>query len=82
MLDLLDTLKAEYPTSLLVFDLPPLLEADDMLAFSPHVDALLLVVSQGQTVRDRLVRAKELLEDATLLGVVLNKSDEAAASYY
>ncbi len=34
-----------------VFDMPPLLVSDDMLAFAPLVDAVLLVVSQGVTRR-------------------------------
>lgn len=82
MADLIAQLKMAYPSSLLLFDLPPLLEADDAIAFAPHVDATLLVVSQGQTDRNRLPRAQELLEETNLLGVVLNKSDEASASYY
>lgn len=82
MLDLLSSLQEHYPSSLLIFDLPPLLDVDDVLAFSPNIDAMLLVVSQGQTPRDRLPRAKELLEDMTLIGTVLNKSDEATAAYY
>jgi capsular exopolysaccharide synthesis family protein len=82
MRELIDELKGQYPTSMLVFDMPPLLEADDALAFSPFVDALLLVVAQGETDRARLAQTKEMLEDGKLLGVVLNKSDEASSGYY
>ena len=82
MLEMIDQIRTAYPTSLVLFDLPPILEADDVLAFTPHLDTMLLVVSQGQTERNRLPRAKELLEDTNLLGVVLNKSDEASSSYY
>ena len=82
MRGLIEQLNSEYSPSVIIFDLPPLLEADDALAFSPNVDATLLVISQGQTVRGRLAQAKEMLEDTTLIGTVLNKSDEATASYY
>ena len=82
MIELIEKLKEQFPSSLLIADLPPLLEADDTLAFSPYVDAFLLVVSQGHTLRDRLPRARELLHSSEMLGVVLNKSDEAASGYY
>lgn len=67
---------------IVVFDLPPLLAADDMLAFSPLVDALLLVLSQGKTRQADLVAAKELLQDVNIVGAVLNRSSENIAPYY
>jgi Mrp family chromosome partitioning ATPase len=61
-----------------VFDMPPVLTTDDVLAFSPYIDAALLVVEDGKTRRDELARAAELLKAANqnLIGTVLNKSDE------
>jgi Mrp family chromosome partitioning ATPase len=67
---------------IVIFDMPPLLVADDMLAFSPLVDAILLVVSQGTTKQADLVTTKELLQDMNVVGVVLNRSSERAAPYY
>ena len=67
---------------IVVFDLPPLLATDDMLAFSPLVDAILLVLSQGTTKQADLVAAKELLQDVTVVGTVLNRSSENVAPYY
>ncbi|HEU4618304.1 MAG TPA: CpsD/CapB family tyrosine-protein kinase [Gammaproteobacteria bacterium] len=67
---------------LVIFDLPPLLVTDDMLAFSPLVDAILLVLSQGTTKQADLVAAKELLQDANIVGTVLNRSSESVAPYY
>lgn len=68
--------------TIVIFDLPPLLEADDMLAFSPQVDALLLIVAQGETRQADLERAADLIKDMNVLGTVLNKSDEDAGGYY
>lgn len=67
---------------IVVFDLPPLLATDDMLAFSPLVDAILLVLSQGTTKQSDLVAAKELLQDVNVVGTVLNRSSENVAPYY
>jgi capsular exopolysaccharide synthesis family protein len=82
MVDLVQDLKSRYPTRFVVFDLPPLLSADDALAFSPHVDAALLVASEGKTRREELAHAAEYLRATPLLGTVLNRSREAVGSYY
>jgi Mrp family chromosome partitioning ATPase len=67
---------------IVVFDLPPLLVTDDLLAFSPFVDAVLLVVSQGITKRDDLLAAKEMLGDINVVGTILNRSTEDIGQYY
>ena len=75
---LVEDLKSRYPDRLVIFDLPPLLSTDDALAFSPYVDAVLMVVEEGRTRRSQLERSVETLAgNAALLGTVLNKSHEA-----
>jgi len=66
----------------LIFDLPPVLKADDVLAFSRHVDAALIVVGEGHTQRQDLVRTVELLRDLPIVGTVLNRTRERVDSYY
>jgi len=67
---------------IVVFDTPPLLLTDDLLAFSPLVSGLLLVACQGVTKRDDLLAAKELLQGLNLVGTVLNRSSEEVSQYY
>jgi protein-tyrosine kinase len=67
---------------IVVFDLPPLLATDDMLAFTPMVDAILLVLAQGKTKQADLMAAKEMLQDVNVVGCVLNRSSENVAPYY
>jgi len=67
---------------IVVFDTPPLLLTDDVLAFSPLVSGLLLVACQGVTKRDDLLAAKELLQGLNLVGTVLNRSSEEVTQYY
>ena len=85
MQDLLRELEAERPRRIIVFDMPPVLASDDVLAFGPQLDGLLLVVAEGTTDRAQLRRAKEVLAEMNLLGVVLNRSaernDQAYYSY-
>jgi capsular exopolysaccharide synthesis family protein len=76
MVELMQALEAETPRRILIFDMPPVLAADDVLAFAPQIDGLLLVVAEGTTDRASLRRAKEVLAEMNLLGVVLNRSAE------
>jgi protein-tyrosine kinase len=83
MLELMRTLEAEAPRRILIMDMPPVLASDDVLAFAPQLDCALLVVGEGHTSRDALKRAKEVLAEMNLLGVVLNRSaDRNDSDYY
>lgn len=82
MVELVNELKAHDPRRLLIFDLPPLLSSDDMLAFSPYVDATLLVLEEGKTTRAAIGRTLELMKGTNLLGSVLNHSHEITAGGY
>jgi capsular exopolysaccharide synthesis family protein len=67
-------LKHRYTSRLVIFDLPPVLERADVLAFSPQLDALLLVVEDGKTSEPDLQHALQALKGgAPILGTVLNK---------
>lgn len=74
MARLVDELKSRYPSRIILFDLPPLLSAADTLAFSPYVDAALLVIEEGKTRTQDLQHALGLLHNTNLIGTVLNKS--------
>ena len=83
MAALTQTLASTSPSTIVIFDMPPLLEADDMLTFMPQVDALLFVVAQGETTRSDLERSTDLFSELNVLGTVLNKcGDEAPSEYY
>jgi capsular exopolysaccharide synthesis family protein len=82
MTELLQALERETPRRIIIFDLPPLLASDDVLAFAPQVDAMLLVVAEGSTGRAALESAKETLSEMNLVGVVLNKSAETSETDY
>ena len=48
--------------------------ADDALAVAPLLDALLLVVAEGQSERSDILDSRHLLESFNVIGTVLNKS--------
>jgi capsular exopolysaccharide synthesis family protein len=62
--------------AIVIVDLPPILVGDDVVAFAPQLDSLLLVVDEGGTDVTSLKRAMELVQNVNILGVVLNKSDD------
>ncbi len=74
MISLVEELKQRYPNRVIIFDLPPMLESDDAIAFSPYVDAMLLVIEEAKTRPDELERCAEILGDKPLLGSILNKA--------
>jgi protein-tyrosine kinase len=81
MIALVNELKTRYPDRLVVFDLPPILAADDALAFSPYTDCFLMVAESGGTKKDDLQKAFEILKNTPLVGTVLNKSNAPTSGY-
>jgi len=75
-------MRERYKNRILIFDLPPVLQADDALAFSRHVQAALLVIGEGRTQRADVTRTLELLRDLPIVGTVLNGAREKIDSYY
>lgn len=76
MAALAQELKHRYPSRFIVFDLPPLLSRADVLGFSPHIDALLLVAEEGRTSAAEVEQAVAAIAGSVpIIGGVLNKSN-------
>ncbi|MDR2214533.1 MAG: CpsD/CapB family tyrosine-protein kinase [Nevskiaceae bacterium] len=75
-------LRNRYANRIIVVDLPPVLQADDALAFSRTAQAGLMVVGEGRTARADLLQSMELLRDLTIVGTVLNGSREPVVQAY
>jgi Mrp family chromosome partitioning ATPase len=82
MAELVQELKSRYLNRILIFDLPPVLMADDALAFSRHVQAGLLIVTEGRTARDGVTYSLNILNKLPIVGTVLNRSGERSGYYY
>ena len=80
--ELVTEMRTRYSNRILIFDLPPVLQADDALAFSQHIQAALLVVSERHTKREDVARTLELLRDTPVIGTVLNQSRSQDMRYY
>lgn len=83
MTTLVRTLNSANPRRIVIYDMPPVLMADDVIAFAPSVDGVLFVVAELGTERAKLEKARDVLAEKSILGVVLNRSSEGNdAGYY
>jgi Mrp family chromosome partitioning ATPase len=75
-------MRARYANRVIIFDVPPVLQADDALAFARYLQAGLLVIGEGKTRRDEVTRTFQLLQDLPFVGTVLNGSREPLKTPY
>jgi capsular exopolysaccharide synthesis family protein len=74
MKSLVNELNSRNQSRIVIYDLPPVLATDDVLATSENYDAILLVVEEGKSQPEEITRTMKLLDGKNLLGTVLNKS--------
>jgi len=75
-------LKAAFQPDVIIYDMPPMLQSDDAMAFLPHVDCVLLVAAAEKSRLDEVDKCEqELSEQTNVLGVVLNKCRYTGADY-
>jgi protein-tyrosine kinase len=75
-------LRERYDSRIVMFDLPPVLTADDAMVMLPQVDCVLLVVANGMNTKAELDETMRLLSKSNIVGVVANKADIEPRAYY
>jgi Mrp family chromosome partitioning ATPase len=66
-------IKRAFLPDVLIYDLPPMLQSDDVMAFLPHLDCVLLVAGAEKSRLDEVDKCeKDLADQTNVLGVVLN----------
>jgi succinoglycan biosynthesis transport protein ExoP len=82
MKDVLEELRGQYDH--VVIDTPPTLSVTDAVVLSPRADAIVLVIRSGQTTKQALRRARDILTqvNAKVSGVLLNAVDLSSPDYY
>lgn len=76
MAHLVEDLKTQYDSRMIIFDVPPILQTDDVLLSTKYFDCTLLVLEDGKNKEADITRTLQLLESTNLIGSVLNKSDK------
>jgi Mrp family chromosome partitioning ATPase len=75
-------IEATYAPDVMIFDMPPMLVSDDMMAFARHVDcALLIAGAESSTVKEIDICETDLASQTNVMGVVLNKCRYMGAEY-
>ncbi len=75
-------LRERYDSRIVIFDLPPVLNADDAMVFLPQVDCVLLVVGDGLHTEPELTQSMRLLAKSNVLGMVVNRAEDELKTYY
>lgn len=79
---LISELRERYSDRIVIFDLPPILAADDVMTVLPRLDCVLMVVGSGVSTQNEVEESMSRLSKANLLGVVLNKDEAPAQNAY
>jgi succinoglycan biosynthesis transport protein ExoP len=82
MRDMLTELRDQFDH--IIVDTPPSLSVTDAVVLSQRADAVVLVIRSGQTTKQSLRRARDLLAQvsAKVVGVLLNAVDLSSPDYY
>ncbi|WP_370312857.1 CpsD/CapB family tyrosine-protein kinase [Sagittula sp.] len=79
----LERIEVELRPDVMLFDLPPALSFDDVIAFQPLFDGVLLVVGGGLTTEREIKEVERRLGTETpLLGMILNKAEGVDVGRY
>ena len=80
--DLIKELRERYESRIAIFDLPPVLVADDAIALLPQIDCVLMVVANGMSTKSEIEACKRHIPKERLLGAILNKAENVLTDYY
>jgi protein-tyrosine kinase len=79
----LNAMRQALTPELVIYDLPPMLVSDDVSAFLPQLDGVLLVSDGTQTTAAQLLECERMLDgQVPLLGVVLNRARASSIPRY
>jgi len=79
---LLQTIKRDFRSRMVIFDMPPMLVGDDVISILPRMDAVLLIAGIGNTSASDIKECQKHLQATPVVRVVVNKVTETTDSYY
>jgi Mrp family chromosome partitioning ATPase len=82
MATLLQTIKREFRSRIVIFDMPPMLHGDDVISVLPQMEAVLLVAGVGNTSVSDIKECHKHLKTTPVVRVVVNRVTEATDAYY
>jgi protein-tyrosine kinase len=82
MTSLLQGIRTEFRSRIVIFDLPPVLVGDDVLSILPQMDATLFIAAVGSTSVSQIKECRKHLQGTPVVRIVVNKATEPTESYY
>ena len=78
---LLQAIKRDFRSRIVIFDLPPILTGDDVISILPQMDAILLVAGVGTTSVADIKECQKHIKATPVVRVVVNKATDATEAY-
>jgi protein-tyrosine kinase len=79
---LLQTIKREFRSRIVIFDMPPVLIGDDVISILPQMDAALLIAGVGSSSTADIKECKKHLANTPVIRVVVNRVTDTTDDYY
>jgi Mrp family chromosome partitioning ATPase len=79
---MLQDIRGAYKSRTVIFDMPPLLQGDEVLALLPKIDCVLLVTAAGISTQHQIIECNKHLQSTEIVRLVLNKTNEPTSAYY
>jgi Mrp family chromosome partitioning ATPase len=79
---LLQALRRDFSSHIIVLDMPPILPSDDAISILPQLDCALFVAAVGTSTLSDIEQCNKHLQSVEVLRVVLNKTATTSASGY
>jgi protein-tyrosine kinase len=82
MTTVLQAIKRDFRSHVIIIDLPPVLVGDDVISVLPQIDSTLLVASVGASTLSDVKECNKHLKSTPIVRVVVNKVSEKSEAYY
>jgi Mrp family chromosome partitioning ATPase len=82
MSTMLQEIKNENRSRIIIFDMPPILSGDNVISILPQIDCVLFVAAVGTTTGSEIKECNKHLQTSAVIRVVLNKASELGPMYY
>jgi protein-tyrosine kinase len=82
MSSVLQEIKNEDRSRIVIFDMAPMLAGDNVISILPQMDCVLFVAAIGTTTASEIKECNKHLQTSAVIRVVLNKASELGPMYY
>jgi protein-tyrosine kinase len=79
---MMQQIKMDYQSKIVMIDLPPMLSGDDVISILPQVDCVLLVVAVGTSTLSQIEECNKHLQAVEVVKLVVNKVPKTDAQYH